>query len=343
MRNVVVIIMVLLGLFSCHVSELLVGELGNPILSVEVPSDAHFRGIQSVNDKIVWLSGTRGTVLRTENGGRKWKDITVPNCEHLDFRDIHALDENKAWVLSSGNGVTIYHTIDGGKNWELQFEDSLKSVFFDGMDFSSPDHGVAFGDPINGVMDILITNDGKNWKRVASENIPLAWEDEAGFAASGTGIVNQGRNVWIATGGGEISRIIKSDDFGETWRAIQTPIIGGNGAGVFSMAFKDELTGVIVGGDYVDSTRVSYNCAFTLDGGETWSLVETNGPKGYRSCVAFTAKGDAIACGRTGVDLSIDLKNWSSLSNEGYFTCDAADNYVWFAGRRGKVGKLELK
>ncbi len=307
-------------------------------------SKAHFRGIQAVTDELVWVSGTEGTVLQTENGGEKWKDISVPDCEALDFRDIHALDKNRAWVMSSGNGVKIFYTENGGRKWNLQFEDTAKAVFFDGMDFSDEYNGIAYGDPISGAMDVLITRDGgENWNRVAKGSIPTAWEDEAGFAASGTGIVNRGKNIWMATGGGEISRIIKSEDAGKTWNVTKTPIIGGNGAGIFSMAFKDDLNGVVVGGDYVDSTRVAYNCAFTSNGGANWTLVEKNGPRGYRSCVAITKSGTAVTCGRTGIDKSSDFKEWKAVSDEGFFTCSSRNQVVWLAGRRGKIGRLKIE
>ncbi len=329
---------------GCSTSTHLAPVVNEGIVPVEVPSNAHFRGIQAISDNVVWLSGTGGTVLLTENGGKKWNNITVPKCDSLDFRDIHALDSKRAWVMSSGNGVQVFYTKNGGKTWALQFEDTNPKVFFDGMDFSDELNGVIYGDPIDGSMDVLITkNGGENWDRIPAEKIPAAWEDEAGFAASGTGIVYKGDKIWMATGGGEISRIIKSEDNGKTWKVHLTPIIGGTGQGIFSIAMKDERNGVAVGGDYVDSTRVEHNCAYTIDGGESWSLVDSNGPKGYRSCVTITKSGLALACGRTGIDSSTDFKTWTSISKDGYFTCDAGDKLIWLAGRRGKVAKMRIE
>ena len=37
-------------------------------------SDAQFRGLAPVTGKVAWVSGTEGTVLRTTDGGRRWKD-----------------------------------------------------------------------------------------------------------------------------------------------------------------------------------------------------------------------------------------------------------------------------
>jgi photosystem II stability/assembly factor-like uncharacterized protein len=331
-------------LLSCSTIKQVAPITEKRVIQVEVPSLAHFRGVQAVSDNVVWTSGTGGTVLLTENGGKKWKDVTVPHCDSLDFRDIHALDAKRAWVMSSGNGARIYHTKNSGKTWVLQFEDSNPKVFLDGMDFSDELNGVAYGDPVSKSMDVLITsNGGETWTRIPSAIIPVALKDEAGFAASGTGVVYSGNTIWMATGGGESSRVLKSEDKGQNWEVFMTPIIGGVGQGIFSMAMKDKLNGVAVGGDYVDSTRVTYNCAFTIDGGKNWELVEKNGPLGYRSCVAITNSGLAVACGRTGIDSSLDFKNWTSNSEEGYFTCDAGEELVWFAGRSGRVARMRLE
>ena len=51
----------------------------------------------------VWASGAASTVLRTTNGGESWQRLTV-TTDQLDFRDIDAIDETTAYVLSIGNG-----------------------------------------------------------------------------------------------------------------------------------------------------------------------------------------------------------------------------------------------
>src|SRR4051794_26594436 len=87
-----------------------------------VNTTASFRGLAVVSEKVVWASGTGGTVIRTVDGGEVWSVITVPGAEKLDFRDIEAFDEKTAYILSIGNGESsrIYKTTDGGKNWILQ-------------------------------------------------------------------------------------------------------------------------------------------------------------------------------------------------------------------------------
>src|SRR5690349_10215587 len=47
-----------------------------------------FRGLCVVSEKIVWVSGSKGTVGRTTDGGTTWNWMTVPGYADKDFRDI---------------------------------------------------------------------------------------------------------------------------------------------------------------------------------------------------------------------------------------------------------------
>src|SRR5213593_2438565 len=93
---------------------------------------ARLRGVSAVSGRIAWASGSGSTVLRTDDGGATWKKITVP-ADALDFRDIDAIDEQTAYVLSIGNGAAsrIYKTVDGGTNWTLQFRNDDPKAFLD--------------------------------------------------------------------------------------------------------------------------------------------------------------------------------------------------------------------
>lgn len=102
-----------------------------------VDSKASLRGLSVVNDRVVWASGTGGTVLRTTDGGKTWSVMKVPDAEKLDFRDIEAFDANTAYILSIGTGESsrIYKTVDGGKTWKLQFKNTNEKAFFDALAF----------------------------------------------------------------------------------------------------------------------------------------------------------------------------------------------------------------
>ena len=302
------------------------------------------RGLYSVNEKITWASGSGGVFMKTTDGNN-WASDTISGCTKLDFRDIHAFDEKTAIVMSSGDGCFIYRTEDGGENWKKVYENMDKGIFFDGMDFWNTENGIAYSDPINGKLFIIQTKDGgKTWNLLRSRYLPNTLKGEAGFAASGTGVVCKGDStVWIATGGGEISRIFKSTNRGETWKTYNTPMRSGEGNGIYAMSFIDERNGIIVGGNYLDSTNTKGSCAITSDGGETWRLITTNGPRGYRSCVCSNGQF-VISTGRTGIDVSSDKGSyWMPLFNEGYYSCVLNGKTGWLTGRKGKLAKISVK
>src|SRR3712207_178046 len=101
--------------------------------------------------------------------------------------------------------------------------------------------------------------------------MPPAREGESAFAASGTCVAVAGlRHVWFGTGGPSGVRVFSSTDGGRTWSAQHVPMIFGQAAGVFSLAFRDARRGVIVGGNYTKERDARDNAAFTRDGGRRW-------------------------------------------------------------------------
>src|SRR6478672_5578978 len=115
-----------------------------------VNTTAAFCGLSVVNEKVVWASGTGGTVIRTIDGGKTWDVMTVPGAEKLDFRDVEAFDENTAYILSIGNGESsrIYKTVDGGKNWSMEFKNTNEKAFFDALACVDRENCLAVSDPV---------------------------------------------------------------------------------------------------------------------------------------------------------------------------------------------------
>jgi photosystem II stability/assembly factor-like uncharacterized protein len=254
----------------------------------------NLRGISVVDDQIAWASGTHGTYLRTTDGGNSWRAARVPGAESLDFRDVKAFSANLAYLLSAGPGEQsrIYKSNDAGKDWALQFTNKNPKGFFDCMAFWDHDHGIAVGDPVpdnSGKLkfELIATEDGgESWKPIPPDQLPPAVEGEGAFAASGTCIAVQGSsNVWFATGG-KVARVFRSSDGGKTWTVADTPMVHGqDSAGIFSIAFRDAMHGVIAGGDYKHPEQDGPNLAFTDDGGATWMLSPIS-PQAYFSAVA---------------------------------------------------------
>src|SRR5580658_8625001 len=58
------------------------------------------RGLSVVTDEIVWVSGSKGTVGKSLDGGKTWTWFTVPGYEKRDFRDIEAFDSKTAIIIA---------------------------------------------------------------------------------------------------------------------------------------------------------------------------------------------------------------------------------------------------
>lgn len=311
-------------------------------------TSASLRGLSAVSRSVVWASGSGGVYLRTLDGGATWRADTVPGATHLDFRDVQGIDANTAYLLSAGEGPLsrIYKTNDGGRSWTMQFLNQHPRGFFDGMAFWDADNGIAFSDPVDGRFLVITTSDGgMSWRPVAPERIPPALPGEAAFAASGTGIVVQGRdNVWFGTGGGAVARVFRSSDRGRSWTVATTPMPAGNSAGIFSLAFRDERNGVAVGGDYLKPGDARSNVLVTRDGGQTWAVPRGTPPAGYRSAVAYLSGGPMlIAVGTSGSDYSTDGgANWVRLDSVAYNTVSVArgSSAAWAVGPRGRIGRF---
>jgi len=269
------------------------------------------RGVSTVSRTVAWASGTHGTFLRTTDGGMTWNPAQVPDATALDFRAVVAFSADEAFLMSAGPGEQsrIYRTTDGGQHWQLQFTNTNPKGFFDSMAFWDAKHGVVLGDPIpdeNGKLkfELLETDDGQTWHQIPPSQLPEAVDGEGAFAASNSCIAILGaatakiessdQNLWFATGG-KAARVVHSPDRGKTWEVHDTPIIHGpESAGIFSIAFRDALHGVIAGGDYKHPNDDGPNLAFTSDGGRTWNLSDLK-PQAYFSAVAYDQKVNEAA------------------------------------------------
>lgn len=311
---------------------------------------ARLRGVSAASSTVAWASGSGGTYARTTDGGASWQSAVMPGASQLDFRDVQAVDATTAYLLSIGPGEAsrIYKTTDGGSGWTLQFTNHNPKAFFDAFAFWDARTGIAVSDPVDGKFILIKTNDGgATWKELTYAKLPPAIQGDGAFAASGTCIAVQGKkNVWFGTGGGAVARIFRSTDAGDTWQAASTPITAGNASsGIFSIAFKDQKNGVIVGGDYRKENETGDNVAITTDGGATWRLAKGPRPSGFRSAVAYVAgsRGQMlVAVGPSGSDYSIDGgASWVSLGSIGFHAVSVAGvDAGWAVGESGRVGKI---
>lgn len=306
------------------------------------------RGVSAVSDRVAWASGAQGTVLRTTDGGATWQRRPVPEAAGaLDFRDVDAVSAEIASILSIGPGAAsrIYKTRDGGATWTLQLANTDPKVFLDAMAFRDERHGVAFSDSVDGQFVVFTTSDGATWTRVPADRLPPALPGEGAFAASGSNVaLGAGGRLWIGTTKG---RVLRSTDDGRTWSVVQTPVATGEATGIFSIAFRDQQHGVVVGGNYQQETLADRNVATTSDGGATWQAVaEGAAVTGFRSAVAWWpgARAGWIAVGPSGSDWSADGRTWTPAGGDGYdaFSVAPGGAMGWASGAGGRLAAVAL-
>ncbi|GGU28615.1 oxidoreductase [Streptomyces violascens] len=311
-------------------------------------TDARFRGLAAVSRSTAWVAGTKGTVLRTSDGGRSWRNVSPAGAAGLEFRDVEAFDGRRAVVLAIGEGEAsrVYRTEDGGASWSESFRNTDPKAFYDCLTFLDPRHGLAVSDPVDGKYRILSTADGgRSWHVLPNTGMPAALPGEAGFAASGQCLVSSGpRDVWLATGGGATGRVLHSSDRGLSWTAAESTIPAGDPArGVFGLAFRDRTHGLAVGGDYRAGQASPRAAAVTGNGGRAWRQAATP-VAAYRSGVAWLprTRSSALAVGPTGTDLTRDGgRTWRTVDTGSYDTVDCtADGGCWAAGEQGRVARL---
>lgn len=309
---------------------------------------ASLRGLSGVSDLVAWASGSGGTVIRTINGGETWEDVSVPNTDTIQFRDIEAFDENTAVVLSAGLPALVYKTTDGGQTWEQKYFSDAEGTFYDAMDFWNDSEGIAFGDAIDSRLLILKTSDGgETWDELPFEQRPQSLPNQGGFAASGTCLRVAGDSaVYIGLGGPEAS-LFYSFDRGDSWQKTITPMQSGESTqGIFSIDFKNATEGLMVGGDYRGDSLTRINAAYTTDGGRNWFPVMAGmSPGGYRSGVAVYDKNLLLAVGRESCDYYRTGDEAYTPMEGKYYAVSVSKKgkSAWASGPGGAVAKLGFK
>lgn len=306
------------------------------------------RGLSVVNDNVVWVSGSNGTIGKSSNGGKNWKWVTVKGFEKTDFRDIEAFDASTAVIMGIDQPAYILKTIDGGETWKVVYENKTKGMFLDAMEFWNEQAGIAIGDPINGRFFITRTFDGgSTWQDIPFDKRPKADSGEACFAASGTNVRALDRDEAVFVSGGLKSRLYKRDEVIEMPSMVQgKETTGANSVSVYDSFKKNGgKRMIVVGGDFNNDSSNKKNCLISNDGGRTWKTPDTP-PHGYRSCVEFVSKSDVFSCGLNGVDYSSNNgKDWQWISHEGFNACRIAKtgSAIFLAGNNGKIGKILWK
>jgi len=307
------------------------------ILQQDKPTS--IRGLSVVDDSTAWISGSRGNIAKTTDGGNTWKWQQVKGFEKADFRGIEAFSAKEAVIMSSGTPALILKTTDGGNTWTEKYRNADTSYFFDAIAFETPKHGFVLGDPINNKFVLMETKDGgETWAMF--KNRPDAFPGEAAFAASGTCLRVDKNEVVIVTGGSQarqLDYVIKSN----LWDYWALPITHGKAScGAFSFAKADDHSSKIyIGGDY-SSDHKTDSVASYIKYVDNSINTPIRSPSGFQSCVEYLKDQTFLSTGTPGSNITVDGgKTWAKIDDVSYNVCRKAKKgkLILLAGDRGKI------
>lgn len=321
------------------------------ITEVQSGTSKLLQAVHAVNAQVVWASGHGGAVLRSRDGGRTWERFETPAGDTLEYRDVHAVSADTAWILSSGDGTKsrIYRTTNGGATWRLQFVNPDSSAFYDCLSFGTALQGVAYGDASQKRTNILRTEDGgATWKLLAPSAVPYPLPSEGAFAASGRCVVHGNANtVYVATGAPG-ARLFRSRDAGRTWTVENTPFTRGTVAGLTGLSFVDGDRGIAVAAD-INKLRTDVSqgvVGITTDGGRTWEMRTRPPLPGALAGVTWVrdaGPGVAVATGFGGAFYTTDEgRSWTTITDQVTAGVDAAGRTVWIGGASGKLWRIDF-
>jgi photosystem II stability/assembly factor-like uncharacterized protein len=346
----------------------------SPALTPQVSGTTNrLEAIAPVDENVAWIAGVAGTVLRTTDGGATWQLRPVPGAETLAFRDIHAVDADTAFILTNNGGpnARIYKTSDGGATWTLEFQSPIANTFYDCFAFWSPRRAIAIPDAENGHFDTVRMTDGHTWANIGDQ-FPPGQPGEGLFPTSGNCVTTLGRRrAWAVLGGADPSRVLVTDDGGDTWTSHPIPITGAPTSGGTNVIFRDRRHGIVAGGDVFAPTVQQNNVARSSDGGETWTLATPAPFPGAVYGLAYVPRGEpddrddlgdgddrgddhncreradhpVIATGPGGAAWSRDEGDtWEALPGlTTYFTVELATRRTgWLAGSLGKIVRIDF-
>ena len=214
------------------------------------------------NPSTIWLgtgenvggrhAGFGDGIYVSHNDGKSWKNMGLPNSEHISKIIVHPENSDVVWVASQGplwskgGDRGVYKTTDGGKTWNRTLGDTEWV----------------------GATDLLIDPNNPDVLYAAT------WQRH--------------RTVAGYLGGGPGSGLHKSTDGGESWKPLKSGIPGSN-LGKIGLAMSPFNSEVIYAAIELD--RRTGGVFMTINGGTTWTKQSDavgggTGPHYYQELIA---------------------------------------------------------
>ncbi|MDG2012425.1 MAG: YCF48-related protein [Pirellulaceae bacterium] len=232
--------------------------------------DAELTDIQFIDSNHGWIVGDRGLVMTTDDGGKKWRYVTLNSHRdetqeftiHCRLESVFFASPTHGWIAggySNASSTTstgvLFATIDGGQSWKRLVGVALPKI--NALFFTTPQEGIAIGDGNSrqpaGVFE---TRDGgRSWSTSVTGKV-RSWS--VGSYAKGVTV--------MASSDGTLARHTLQE-LSES--LVQTPKEGFSAQGkIRELRMLDERFGFAVG----DMGRF----IITRNGGYSWDAVDTD-------------------------------------------------------------------
>jgi len=327
-----------------------------PIKELTAQKGVSIRSLSVPSEKVIWASGSKGMIAKSTDEGISFEWMQVKGYEKRDFRAMHAWNDQEAIIVAVAAPAIILKTKDGGASWYSVYENTDTAMFLDAIHFKDTQNGIVIGDPIDGVVFMLTSNNkGESWSKVPATyfNSPLQ-NGEAFFASSNSNLVQVGKSLFMVTGG------LKS----RIWNngvATDLPLLQGTSStGANSIAVSPNRQKlVIVGGDFTQDKISDKNIAaysillepksdlkHLTQKRTILQPLSLSTPNGYKSCVEFINNQLIITCGTSGVDISENSgKQWSRISDASFHVIKRHPNKkgAYLAGSGGRICYVQFQ
>jgi photosystem II stability/assembly factor-like uncharacterized protein len=306
-----------------------------------------YRALHVVDDRVVWVGGSKGQVLRTQDGGATWDSVGPAGRGEADFRSIWAWDAKTACIAIAGTPAEVYRTEDGGRQWTKVYQHRSEAAFFDAMVFDARGRGWILSDPVDGVWRMIESRDhGKTWQEWPGENLPKAEPGEAAFAASnGAMALDDTGHLVLVTGGAVAdgrASLLRASIESPSWHRQKLEAPSSATSGLFAIGLGPENQVVMVGGDYRPEET---NRGIALVSQMRWDsiLPAVEPPARYCSSVVHlpdSSRGFWMAAGPEGTFRSRDGTSWRQVATEGFHVLRVSPSgKLWGAGSQGRIGQ----
>lgn len=303
-------------------------------------ADINWISISAPSASTVWLAGNQGTIGRSTDAGESWS-FSQPGNSELEFRDIEALDDQRAYALSVGEGGNsrIYYTSNSGRNWQMRYR-AGSNLFINCLAVSPAGEALAFADSHNERWQLIRSADGRNWLNISNvvDSGPLS--GEGGFSSSGNCIQFK-NDVWaIGTGNAVTARVLTKSKFGIRFNVMNTPMPAGPMRGITSVWPRAENDFFIAGGDLSAPDSEPKVMHFQNDEFKTLPSPPLQG-----AVYSLSLSGEQLLVSNpSGAALgSLTGENWQQLSSENIWVTHCTEQQrCYLAGKDGYFASFSL-